>query len=73
MFEFFLRICFVFEFLKRDVIGVTFCTASCILILMCVCLCCLELLNTTCFTIIRLEVAFLLAYIKFAFVFPLLS
>lgn len=33
---------------------------------MCVCLCCLELLNTLCFIITHLEVALLLAYIKLA-------
>lgn len=39
---------------------------------MCVCLCCLELLNTLCFTIICLAVALLLACIKLAsFCFPL--
>lgn len=35
-------------------------------VFVCVCLCCLELLNTLCFTIIRLEIALLLAYIKSA-------
>lgn len=54
----------LFLVFKRDIfIGVTFCTASCILKSF-VCLCCLGISNTLCFTITRLEVALLLVYIK---------
>lgn len=56
---------FVWVFKTWYFIGVTFCTASCILkSFFCVCLCCLDLLITLCFTIIRLEVALLLVYFK---------
>lgn len=64
---FFLRICFVLNFKTWYFTGVTFCTASCILKnkkKKNFCLFCLELLNTLCFTIIRLEVTLLLACIK---------
>lgn len=50
-------------FLKRDVLLVWHFALPHVIFLF-VCLCCLEILNTLCFTIIRLELALLLAWIK---------
>lgn len=56
MFEFFSSgsVFFVFEFLKRDILLVWHFALPRVF---CVCLCCLELLNTLCFTMVRLDVA----------------
>lgn len=57
--------CLMYFKKKIVILCVRVCMCACVY----VCLCCLESLNTTCFTIIRLEATLLLAYIKLAFLF----